>query len=200
MVETHRPGQSPQKVYSVMDPRGTITRQVQADGTTVQASREYDAFGTILSGSASGTWLGRFGYQGQAWMEILSQDGLQRLLLSPTRLYDPATGRFLQNEPLLSRRTLAQYLYANQNPVSFVDPLGLECKSKNTQKEYSAPVGAQYDDDPSGINPEQIPQLLNYLNTLGPKSPRSSACQPNVCVGGYGLLEIRRVNRLERDI
>jgi hypothetical protein len=35
------------------------------------------------------------------------------------------TGRFLQNEPLLNRRPFSHYLYANQNPISFVDPFGL---------------------------------------------------------------------------
>jgi hypothetical protein len=34
-------------------------------------------------------------------MEIFSGNASQRLLLSPTRLYDPVTGRFLQNEPVL---------------------------------------------------------------------------------------------------
>jgi hypothetical protein len=35
------------------------------------ASREYDAFGTIIPNSLTGTWPGRWGYQGQAWIEIL---------------------------------------------------------------------------------------------------------------------------------
>src|SRR5579862_361634 len=39
-VEINRPGQTPQKVYPVMDPRGTITKQLQSDGITVQAAKE----------------------------------------------------------------------------------------------------------------------------------------------------------------
>jgi len=64
-------------------------------------------------------------YQGQSWIEITSSDVSKRILLSPTRIYDPVTGRFFQNEPLMARRLLAQYLYARQNPCTFVDPSGL---------------------------------------------------------------------------
>jgi len=78
----------------------SITKYIQSDGTTVFASREYDAFGNLIPNAASGTWPGLFGYQGQAWQEILSADGAQRLLMSHTRLYDPADGRFLTRDPL----------------------------------------------------------------------------------------------------
>lgn len=126
LVETNRPGQSPQKIYPVMDPRGSITKQIQSDGSTVQAAREYDSFGNLIPNSASGTWLGRFGYQGQSWLEILSGDGTQRLFLSPTRIYDPVTARFIQNEPLLRRRPMEHFLYGSNNPARYVDPSGLD--------------------------------------------------------------------------
>jgi RHS repeat-associated protein len=129
LLETNRPGQAQQKLYPIMDPRGTITKWIQSDGTTVFAAREYDAFGTIVPNSAIATWPGRFGYQGQSWMELLSSDGSQRILLTPTRLYDPALGRFLQNEPLLELRQLSHYTYVAQNPLMLVDPLGLQQES-----------------------------------------------------------------------
>src|ERR1043166_4518190 len=90
------------------------------------ASREYDAFGTIIPNSATGTWPNRFGYQGQAWIEIVSANGSQRLLASPARIYDPVDGRFLQNEPLPLRRPFPHYLFCLQNPVNMIDRLGLQ--------------------------------------------------------------------------
>ena len=126
LVEINRPGQTPQKIYPVMDPRGTVTKQLQSDGVTVQAAKEYDAFGNIIPNSATGTWIGRFTYQGQSWLEITSSDASKRLMLSPARIYDPATGRFFQNERLLGRRPSAQYLYAAQSPIGFADPLGYQ--------------------------------------------------------------------------
>jgi len=131
LVETNRPGQPVQKIYPIMDPRGTITKWIQSDGTTVLASREYDAFGTIIPGSAVGTWPGRFGYQGQAWIEILSADGGQRLLLSPVRLYDPMVGRFTQRDPIIKRDLVRfdvnPYSYSRNVVTLYSDPSGLLC-------------------------------------------------------------------------
>jgi RHS repeat-associated protein len=114
-----------------MDPRGTITKYVQSDGTTVFAAREYDAFGTIIPNSLTGTWPGVFGYQGQAWQEIQSANGSQRLLLSPAWLYDPADGRFLSRDPLRMQdakkrpsRIQPFYLYVVNNPLVYVDVEG----------------------------------------------------------------------------
>ena len=131
LVETNRPGASPQKIYPVMDPRGTITKYLESDGATVLASREYDAFGTIIPNSGSGTWPGIFGYQGQSWIEITSSNGSQRLLLSPTRIYDPVDGRFISRDPLRLAdpkgkpgKNQPWYLYALNNPLTLVDPDG----------------------------------------------------------------------------
>jgi YD repeat-containing protein len=126
LVETNRPGQAQAKLFPIMDPRGSITKWMQSDGNTVFAGREYDAFGNLLFRSETGTWPGRHGYQSSTWIEIFSNNLLQRLLVSPTREVEPPTGRFLQNEPLLARRPFAHYLYANQNPVNILDPLGMQ--------------------------------------------------------------------------
>jgi RHS repeat-associated protein len=128
LLETYRPAQSAslQKIYPVMDPRGSITKWLESDGTTVLASREYDAFGTIIPNSATGTWPNRFGYQGQAWIEIVSANGSQRLLASPARIYDPTDGRFLQNDTIILPGRMEQYLYCGQNPIIRVDENGDE--------------------------------------------------------------------------
>ncbi len=41
------------------------------------------------------------------------------------RQYDPRLGRFTQRDPMFSNRALKHYMYANCNPVSINDPLGL---------------------------------------------------------------------------
>lgn len=99
VVETYRPTAAvgERNIYPVMDVRGTIERWLKDDGETVMASRTYNAFGEIIS--ETGTWPSRYGYQGQAWMEIASADGAQQLILSPTRLFDYTSGRFISRDP-----------------------------------------------------------------------------------------------------
>jgi len=41
------------------------------------------------------------------------------------REYDPRTGRFIQNEPVLRLRPLSHYTYGDNNPVQNKDPMGL---------------------------------------------------------------------------
>ena len=121
-------------------PRGPNWRPIR----NASAGKEYDAFGNIIPNSATGTWIGRFTYQGQSWIEITSSDANKRLLLSPTRIYDPVTGRFLQKDPLY-RNTIEAlrlyqtagmldsfywedmnpYIYVGNNPNDRVDPEGL---------------------------------------------------------------------------
>src|SRR5262249_38690678 len=47
------------------------------------------------------------------------------------RLYDPATGRFLQRDPLGLAAGLNQYVFAGNNPLTFVDLLGKDRSEKS---------------------------------------------------------------------
>lgn len=47
------------------------------------------------------------------------------------RTYDPATGRYLESDPLGLRAGINTYGYANGDPVRFVDPWGLDAVSAN---------------------------------------------------------------------
>ncbi len=141
LVESNRPGQAQVKLYPIMDPRGSITKWMQSDGSTVFASREYDAFGLIIPNSAIGTWPGRQGYQGNSWIEIFSANALQRLNLSPTRIQDPFTGRFLQDEILLQNRPHVHYIFCGQNPIAYVDPTGLQGWDPNQMRRRAQEAG-----------------------------------------------------------
>jgi RHS repeat-associated protein len=85
---------------------------------TVSATREYDAFGNVVSGS--GTWNGPFGYAGGFGYQEDPDSGLKLL---GHRYYDPSTGRFLTRDPAKEGRNW--YAYCDGEPTKHVDSQGL---------------------------------------------------------------------------
>lgn len=181
VIESYRPAQADPKIYPVMDPRGTITKYLKSDGTTVVASREYDAFGNLIPNSGTSTWPGRLGYQGQGWMEAVSSDGAQRLLLSPTRVYDAATGRFVSKDPLMfgnpahAGRQMSwseDYPIGNSTGSDFYSYVG------NSPTERCDPLGLEFDKWPVEIKYVRKLSNMNNMGLTTAKLKLTSECQP----------------------
>jgi RHS repeat-associated protein len=113
-------------LWPLADQVGTIrdlaTHNPSTDETTVDNHRVYDAFGNLLS-ETNDAVDEVFGFTGRLWDEATqTQNNLHRI-------YDPATGRFLTEDPIgfgggdanLSR-------YVGNSPTSFTDPQGLQTK------------------------------------------------------------------------
>jgi RHS repeat-associated protein len=96
------------------DERGSIISLTDSSGALLGINR-YDEFGQPQS-----TNLGAFGYTGQAWLPSVS------LWYYKARHYDPELGRFLQTDPIGTSGGINFYAYAGNDPVNFIDPLGLE--------------------------------------------------------------------------
>ena len=174
-----------------MDWRGTITKWLQSDGTTVLASREYDAFGNIIPGSAVGTWPSRFSYQGQAWMEIGSADGAQRLIVTPTRVYEPTLAIFIQKDSLgkfwlRGNATSAEgddssfLRYPSQNNGAFItsDRSGYSTESSAFSYSAAQPLNQV---DPTGY--------LSYKPQDGPPKPQEHGDGDDSMCPGLALVQ-----------
>lgn len=127
-------------VYAGLDQPLLMNRQ---DGSS--CTFHQDALGTVLAVSdPKGEILGRYAYD--AFGNVLQQEGKgfdqplrftgrpmdpeTRLYDLRARFYDPKTGRFITRDPAGGTPerppTYAPYLYANNNPLKYVDPFGTD--------------------------------------------------------------------------
>jgi|GEM_PF-4174853 len=92
---------------------------IQTNSSQVKsASKVYDAFGNLRTGS--GSWKGQFHYGGQFGYQ---QDPDSGLKLLGHRYYDSTTGRFLTRDPIKDGRNW--YVYCENSPVESYDSSGL---------------------------------------------------------------------------
>ncbi|MFZ5492579.1 MAG: RHS repeat-associated core domain-containing protein [Pseudomonadota bacterium] len=79
------------------------------------------------------------------------------------RYYDPSTGRYLSPDPIGLAGGLNTYSYVGGNPLSFMDPLGLECTAQNGSVSCNVPGGPQIRfPQPSGWPSSMKPGDSNY--------------------------------------
>jgi len=113
--------------YAIKDHQNTVIALVDASGSVVE-SYEYDAYGNILDvKDASGNSIAnhqsaignRYTFQGR---EI---DWTTGLYYFRARWYNPETGRWLSKDPIGIAGGLNLYAFCGNNPVNFVDPMGL---------------------------------------------------------------------------
>jgi RHS repeat-associated protein len=105
-----------QSLYYAQDHLGSVIATTDAAGN-ILGTAEYTAYGRTLS--QSGTQAD-FGY---AQMYRHAATGLY---LTHYRPYDPDTGRWLARDPIGEKGGVNLYAYTNNNPIGYVDPLGLE--------------------------------------------------------------------------
>jgi RHS repeat-associated protein len=96
------------------DGLGSVTAASDATGA-VTGLVFYTAWGTLLDGLGT---VPRYGYTGREPDET-------GLVYYRARYYDPSLGRFTQRDPLGLVGGLNPYTYADANPTTWTDPLGL---------------------------------------------------------------------------
>ncbi|WP_371549757.1 RHS repeat-associated core domain-containing protein [Streptomyces sp. NBC_00554] len=128
------------------------TSALAVESTTQAVTKRYTTpFGSTRSGG-TGTWTDDKGFLGK------TADASTGLTHVGAREYDPAIGRFVSVDPVLSTdqaQSLNGYTYANGNPVTQSDPTGLEscyphfCSGSNgtygTYKPENDPESDSYD-------------------------------------------------------
>ncbi len=108
-----------QVVWPLLNDQNSVTDLAiyEAGITAIAAHRVFGAYGNTASSSGS---VGcAFGYTGKY------SDPLTRLQYNTNRWYDPATCRWMSQDPLGLAAGPNVYRYAGDNPVNYTDPSGL---------------------------------------------------------------------------
>ncbi len=101
-------------LYFFQDHLGGITGLVGSSGGLTEPLQQFEAFG-----DGSGSVRTRYGFTGR------ERDDLTELLYYRARWYDQKQGRFLSEDPIGFETDTNFYEYADGNPLSYSDPLGL---------------------------------------------------------------------------
>jgi RHS repeat-associated protein len=104
--------------FYAFDPQGNIAERIDSN-QNVLTSHLFDSFG---DGLASGSYPAPFGFGAQAGYYADTETGLYLLT---NRYYDPAQGRFLTRDPIGYAGGIDLYAYTANDPMTWVDPLGL---------------------------------------------------------------------------
>lgn len=134
-----------ERLYYLQDELGSTIKVIGEDGKT-SAHYNYDEFGRPLSARKfDQNWPGpdnTFGYTGYQY------DVSAGLYYAQARYYMPETGRFISEDPwsgdMNMPQTLNPYPYVTNNPLKYVDPLGLRPLYDYEKSEgiYGGPVGS----------------------------------------------------------
>lgn len=106
--------------YTLTDRLGSIRDVIDTSGA-VQASVSYDSFGNATVSGSHPEYSGRYGWTGR------EQDDETGLQYNRGRYYDPATGRWISQDPLRFDAGDANlYRYVGNDPRNWIDPVGFQ--------------------------------------------------------------------------
>ena len=120
LAVTCHSGSSSTTYYALTDIQGTVHGFADAGGNLV-ARYAYDAWGNLTAADVAVSDLAdnRYLFQGR---EYSHATGLYNFRL---RWYDPATGRWISKDPIGISGGLNLYAFCGNDPVNYMDPMGL---------------------------------------------------------------------------
>ncbi|MGN5612539.1 RHS repeat-associated core domain-containing protein, partial [Xanthomonas hortorum] len=153
------------RTYFLTDQLGSTRLLTNAAGSAVQRY-DYDPYGTTTQSSAAYT--NPYQYTGR-------EKDASGLYYYRARYYRPQWGRFISEDPIRLAGGINSYGYVDGNPVSYVDPYGMQAYTPGLNPPVNLPGG------PWTPAPGQKPGTF-----YGPKGPNRAVCRyvPDQMNGG----------------
>ncbi|MBQ7589898.1 MAG: RHS repeat-associated core domain-containing protein [Verrucomicrobia bacterium] len=110
--------------YYIKDASNTVHVLVDEDGLIVEYYY-YDAFGNLKIKNENYQWIPKSNYGNRFLFQGREYDYDTALYYFRARWYEPETGRWLSPDPIGISGGLNLYAFCGNDPVNFVDPMGL---------------------------------------------------------------------------
>ncbi len=181
-VATLQPNGSGVSIYYVHSDQLNAPRVITRSSDNAVAWRwDTDPFGIVAPNqnpAGLGTFVYNLRFPGQYYQ---AETGLN---LNYFRDYDPQTGRYIESDPIGLQGGINTYSYAGSNPISNIDPTGLDCFAVGNTVTCTAPGGGPTVSFPRPPNwPDYIgPSSANYHSYNEPENTSGASKQ---CLEDY---------------
>ncbi|MBC7770227.1 MAG: RHS repeat-associated core domain-containing protein [Phycisphaerales bacterium] len=165
--------------WLMQDQLGSIVAIADGSGASI-ATNTYDEYGQ--PGSAN---IGRFQYTGQIWIAEAN------LYHYKARAYAPGLGRFLQTDPISYAGGMNLYMCVGNDPVNFVDPLGLQAWGTGKPKRPPQP------DSPIQVWGSRTVSPFAFATLMAAHG--GGAATPGAMTGSNGEPQLRRAGKEKRN-
>ena len=111
--------------YYLKDLSNTVLALANSSGSIVE-SYNYDAYGNVTIKNSGGNVISTSAYGNRFLFQGREYDYTTQLYNFRARWYDPETGRWLSNDPIGISGGLNLYAFCGNDPVNYMDPMGLD--------------------------------------------------------------------------